>query len=120
LGSQLSFGGGIILTKAEIAANEPHGPACSYYDVKDLPPHVGPWNPRYVCYARAHGREPQAMLDYDRDRFPGGSMSGFVVWNGDKWKEFANKFHPKTPPELRQCYHGDEYDRWLAAESRPN
>ena len=38
------------------------------------------WNPRYVAYARAHGRTPDAMLEHDREKYPGGCMCGFILW----------------------------------------
>jgi len=50
---------------------------------------VASWNPRYVAYAKAHGRGPRAMLTLDRMRWPGGCMCGYIVWINRKWNEFA-------------------------------
>jgi hypothetical protein len=47
------------------------------------------WNPRYVEYARAHEREPAAMLEHDTKRFPGGKMAGFMIWMNERWTEWA-------------------------------
>lgn len=38
------------------------------------------WNPRYVYYATAHGRTPEAMLEKDKEDWPGGCMVGFSQW----------------------------------------
>jgi hypothetical protein len=51
---------------------------------------VSDWNPRYVAYARAHGCEPEQMLVFDAERFPGGAMSGFVVWISERWREWCS------------------------------
>ena len=37
-------------------------------------------NPRYVAYARFHGRSPAEMLEHDRAAWPGGCMCGFMLW----------------------------------------
>lgn len=42
------------------------------------------WNPIYVAYAKAHGRSPEAMLAHDRERWPGGAMAGFMIWNSKR------------------------------------
>lgn len=38
------------------------------------------WNPRYVAYAAAHGRTPEAMRDHDAQAWPGGPAVGFMLW----------------------------------------
>lgn len=34
------------------------------------------WNPRYVAYARAHGKTPKTMLAHDEEAWPGGGRRG--------------------------------------------
>jgi hypothetical protein len=36
--------------------------------------------PEYVEYCKAHGKSVTAMKEYDRNRFPGGHMAGFIIW----------------------------------------
>jgi hypothetical protein len=38
------------------------------------------WNPQYVQYAKVHGRTPDDMLAHDRERWPGGVMTGYILW----------------------------------------
>lgn len=38
------------------------------------------WNPIYLAYATAHGRTPEAQLEADRVTYPGGNMTGFILW----------------------------------------
>lgn len=38
------------------------------------------WNPIYLAYATAHGRTPEAQLAADRATYPGGNMTGFILW----------------------------------------
>jgi hypothetical protein len=38
------------------------------------------WNPRYIAYAAAHGRQPDAQLAHDKAQHPGASMLPFIVW----------------------------------------
>lgn len=74
------------------------------------------WNPRYVWYAEAHGLTPDEMLRYDRDRFPGGVMAGFLSWIGSRHREFLRA------EGLRHdgIYDQARWDAWLerAAEER--
>ena len=46
-------------------------------------------NPRFWAYARVHGRTPDAMLEHDEERWPGGKMAGFTLWIGERWQEWA-------------------------------
>jgi hypothetical protein len=53
-------------------------------------------NPRYLAYCRAHGEsDPEAMLERDREAWPGGCMTGFVLWIGEMKRGMA-KTHPEA------------------------
>ena len=93
-----------------------HGGHCEYYDAQDPKPLTGPFNPRYACYAQAHGRTPQAMLAHDREKYHGGCVVGFTSWMSEQWNQFMQAFHAGEPEQLRLCrpgFHGMEFDRWL-------
>ncbi len=74
------------------------------------------WNPRYLAYCKAHGMEPEAMTAHDDQRWPGGCMTGYILWNQSKWAEFHKltenryKLHAGTTKEGHA-----EFDRWLNA-----
>lgn len=69
------------------------------------------FQPRYIAYARSHGREPEAQLAHDRERWPGGANTGFIVWVSRRWREWANQ----TDTDLghRTDAHHIEFDAWL-------
>ena len=48
-------------------------------------------NPRYANYARRHRRSPAEHLASDRERWPGGVMVGFTLWNQTRLAECAGK-----------------------------
>ena len=52
---------------------------------------TGDWNPHYVAYARAHGKSPGEMLRQDKTKWPGGRMSGFLIWMSEGWSEWHTK-----------------------------
>lgn len=54
----------------------------------DLIPSRERYQPRYMAYARAQGRSPEAQLAHDEAEWPGGRMCGFVLWISEKWREF--------------------------------
>lgn len=54
-------------------------------------------NARYLAYAAAHGLDPEAQIVADRQRWPGGSMCGFILWIGERWREWALETgHPRA------------------------
>lgn len=70
-------------------------------------------NPRWLNYARVHGRSSEEQIAHDRKRWPGGVMCGFILWNRARIVEFG-----KLRPD---CFVADgligheEYDAWLDA-----
>lgn len=71
------------------------------------------WNPRWVNYARVHGRTPDEQLAHDRVRYPGGSMAGFIIWGRQQVVEFSHA-HPEAFTASGLVDHA-AYDRWLDA-----
>ena len=65
-------------------------------------------NPRYAYYARSRGfnGDPDGCIAEDRERFPGGHMTGFMSYIRDSLKSFCaqspQSFYvsPGTPPQL--------------------
>lgn len=70
------------------------------------------WNPRYLNYARAHGRAPRAMIDADRARYPGAPMHGFLIWVDRRWREFRWA-HGIGPRDILDGHDHKRFDRWL-------
>lgn len=72
------------------------------------------WNPRYVAYAEAAGRSPEAQIDWDRERWPGGYVTGFVLWIRKRWAEFnTEKGLPVDYPS--SIYSQQEFNEWLSS-----
>ena len=72
------------------------------------------WNPRYVAYARAHGRDPATMLAIDKRRLPGGCMVGFLVWMSTRWQEWRRERAVPSDAILWMTDYAD-FDKWLSA-----
>lgn len=70
-----------------------------------------PVNPRYVNYARAHGRTPDEQLAQDRKDYPGGCMVGFVLWNRARIVEASYAIPDAF--YLGTLINHDAYDHWL-------
>lgn len=71
------------------------------------------WNPRFVHYATANGRGPEAMLEADRAAWPGGIMTGFILWIRARWQEWDKLMGlpAEEPHDDEQCR---QFDTWLA------
>lgn len=51
-------------------------------------PHQTMYNPRFVSYARSHGRTVEEQLAHDSEEFPGGCMCGFILFIAGQIKAF--------------------------------
>jgi len=73
------------------------------------------WNPRYVEYARVLGRPPEDQIEQDRKDWPGGCMVGFILWLGQKWKEWYQSIGVGHLPLDQRRYYQDHkaFDLWL-------
>lgn len=71
-------------------------------------------NPRWVNYARVHGRGPDEQLAHDRKAWPGGSMCGFILWNRARLAEFG-KASPEAFVVGGHLVDHAAYDAWLDA-----
>lgn len=73
---------------------------------------VARFNPRYVAYAKIHARDSETMLAYDKQRYPGGCMAGFMIWIRCRWAEYRKTvgLHPEA--SLSVADHQD-FDAWL-------
>lgn len=60
------------------------------------------WNPRYVLYARYHGMTPEAVYKRDDTKYPGGRMTGFLLWIS----EMEEAFHRTSPESFFPGMHG--------------
>jgi hypothetical protein len=76
------------------------------------------WNPRYLSYCRAHGHpDPDEMLAVDKERWPGGAMTGFSLWVQRAWLEFTNYWNitrnAKFDVKFMGIVYHKEFDHWL-------
>lgn len=71
------------------------------------------WNPRYVEYANSHGRTPDEMLVIDKAEYPGGAMTGYIIWINARWREWK-MINRKPANEPLFAKDHESFDLWLA------
>lgn len=73
------------------------------------------FNPRFVEYCRlTGGLSAEETLKRDAETYPGGLMCGFILWLGDRWKEWSREFHDVDYVEIKSEAHHAHFDTWLA------
>ena len=77
------------------------------------------WNPRYVTWAKKHGLTPEAMIEKDKQDWPGGCMVGYSLWIQEQVKAIC-AFYGEKQADLRLIisHCGDKdyhkvFDQWL-------
>lgn len=70
------------------------------------------WTPRYLAYAAAHGKTPEAMLDADTEQWPGGRMTGFALWIRWAWRSW-DSLHGHGPDHVRSDNEQAAFTAWL-------
>lgn len=75
------------------------------------------WNPRYLAYATAQGLSPKDCLARDTELWPGGKMTGYLLWIHRQWRDWDEK--NKHPAEhIRDSEEHRAFDAWLQ-QGRP-
>ena len=70
-------------------------------------------NPIYRAYATAHGKTPEEMLERDKEAYPGGCMTGFILWVSARMQEYFT-IRPEAffgRPDQLVCR--DDFHKWL-------
>lgn len=67
------------------------------------------WNRRFVAFAKANGRTPEAQNAID---LAGTHKLEFILWMSRKWQEFAEAHGCKVSYWL-QIWDHTEFDKWL-------
>lgn len=73
------------------------------------------WNPRFECYAAAHGNAPEMQLEIDELDYPGGCMYGFISWSNARMKEWSKICGvQRDEPGFLRSENAAAYDVWLS------
>lgn len=69
------------------------------------------WNTRYIHYAVSKGESPESQMALDKINWPGGSMTGFILWIQEMGKSFADEKDYIYDGVIN--IHQEEFDKWL-------
>lgn len=70
------------------------------------------WNPRYYAYATSHGRKCEDMLTFDKKKWPGGKMCGFILWIREQWNVWSEESGEIKDGHWSTTQH-KKFDQWL-------
>lgn len=72
-------------------------------------------NARYEAYSKAHGKDPNTMLALDRITYPGGIMTGYIIWISIQYRNYLAARFPdriwKMPIDQA------DFDMWLEGKA---
>ena len=71
------------------------------------------WNPRYLAYCAAHGRGPDEMRAFDRERWRGGTNTGFILWFDARAQEFTQGVPGRDWADRLRKVDPDAFDAYL-------
>ncbi len=80
------------------------------------------WNPRYLAYCTAQGRGPEEQTAFDKERWPGGCMCGYMQWIAER-KAALREAHPEVMYRDMEgnitlnIWDLDAWDRWLGVKA---
>jgi hypothetical protein len=67
---------------------------------------------RYIAYAKSNNNTPEKQLEIDAHKYPGGKMSGFIVWISDIRSEWSMKTN-EIPKHGWSKEQHKKFDQWL-------
>jgi hypothetical protein len=70
------------------------------------------YNPRYLAYCNHHGKTPDQMMEFDKQRSPGGCMGPFILWIDQKWRKY-DSLHPELKGLPRSANTHIQFDDML-------
>ena len=71
-------------------------------------------NPRYLAYVRSQGMTTEESRAADETMYPGGRMTGFVLWLSLKWQAW-DAMHKHPTHHVRDAKEHAEFDEWIGA-----
>lgn len=75
------------------------------------------WNSRYVRYAESNGNTPEDQAFADERDWPGGRMTGFILWTGEAWQAWSALRGRKYDDPKGEADHRD-FDAWLGRRAQ--
>lgn len=76
------------------------------------------YQPRYLAYAKAHKRTPEEMKRHDREHWPGGINTGFILWISASWSEWL-KMHSRKRDSILSEEDHEMFTRWVSDDRNP-
>jgi len=69
---------------------------------------------RYLAYCTLTGdKTPEEIMERDEKQWPGGRMTGFILWVNERWGKWYEIAYPEGKPEVLTCKDHENFDKWL-------